>query len=153
MEESRSVPQTVQSSLETPNRVIVPVETFRRLHVHQIAPRHARVHECNTKVTEQNGEVFRHGHRQQHSRGLEPSLRPENLRTVSPRNALSLVLVPFSCNTIVWTRLCRSAQLSELPDTRENFYQVEFTIHTSYHFIKEKFFQRVFLKVEAICHE
>ena len=31
MEESRSVPQTVQSSLETPNRVIVLVETLRRL--------------------------------------------------------------------------------------------------------------------------
>ena len=45
------------------------------------------------------------------------SLRPENLRTVSPRNAMSLVLV-------VWTRLCRSPHLSELPGTRENF-----TIH------------------------
>ena len=60
---SRSVPQTVQSSLETPNRVIVLVETFRRLHVHQIALRHGRVHEGNTDVTEQNGEVFRQSHR------------------------------------------------------------------------------------------
>ena len=53
MEESRSVPQTIQSSLESPNRVIVLVETFRRLHVHQIALRHERVHESNTNVTEQ----------------------------------------------------------------------------------------------------
>ena len=27
-------------------------------------------------------------------------------------------LVPFSCSTIVWTRLCRSPQLSELPHSR-----------------------------------
>ena len=63
---------TVQSSLETPNRVFVLVETFRRLHVHRIALRHGRVHESDTNVTEQNGEVFRQSHRQQHSRDLEP---------------------------------------------------------------------------------
>ena len=48
MEEPRSVPQTVQRSLETPNRVIVLVETLRKLHVHQLALRRGRVLESNT---------------------------------------------------------------------------------------------------------
>ena len=61
MEESRRVPQTVQSSFETPNRVIVLVETIRS--VHRIGLRHGRVHESNTNVTGQNGEVFRQSHR------------------------------------------------------------------------------------------
>ena len=74
MEESRSVPQTVQSSLETPNRVIVLVETLRRLHVHRIALRHGRVPETNTGVTEQNGEVLRQSHRNQRSRDFGPSI-------------------------------------------------------------------------------
>ena len=96
---------------------------------------------ANTNVTEQNGEVFRQSHRYQ---------RPESLRTVSPRNALSLAWVPFSCSTIVWTRFCQS----ELPDTRENFSSGR--VHES-HLLPlhqgEVFFQRVFLKVEAISHE
>ena len=61
-----------KSSLETPNRIIVLVETLRRFHAHRVALRHGRVHESNTNITEQSGEVFRQSHRQQHSRDLEP---------------------------------------------------------------------------------
>ena len=59
MEEWRSVSQTVQSPLETPDMVTVLVEILGRLYVHRTALKHGCVHESNTDITEQNGEVFR----------------------------------------------------------------------------------------------
>ena len=92
-----------KARFETPNRVIVLVETFKRLHVHRIALWHGRVHESNTMSP---NKMVRSLDRAIANKTLVTltqewdcrSLRPENLRTVSPQNALSLVLVPFSCN-------------------------------------------------------
>ena len=63
MEESRSIPQTVQSSLETPNRVIVLVETFTGGSTYTGSSGMGVFMKATLSITEQNGEVFRQSHR------------------------------------------------------------------------------------------
>ena len=91
--------QTVQNPLQTPDYIIVHVETLRRLYILGIALRHGRVHEGNTDVTWDC-----------------ESSNPTSLRCVAPRIALSLARDPSSCKTIEWTKTFHSLQLSELPD-------------------------------------
>ena len=105
MEESRCVSQTVQSPLQTPDYIIVHVETLMRLYVHVIALRHGRVHEGNTDVTWD----CKNSH-------------PTSLRCVAPRIALSLAWDPSSCNTIEWTKPFHSLQLSQLPDRQKKLF-------------------------------
>ena len=140
MEEPRSVPQTVQRSLETPNRVIVLVETLRKLHVHLLALRRGRVHESNTNITEQNGEVFRQSHHQQHSRDLEPRIgtvevcvqRICELSHHKKRLDLFWFLSPETpqCGPDFVGRLDSRNCLIH----RKTFHQVKFTIQAFYHF-------------------
>ena len=139
MEESRSVPQIVQSSLEAPYRVIVLVETLRRLHAHRIALRHGRVRESNTSVTEQDAEVFRQSHRQQHSRDLKPrsgtvEVCIQRICELSHHETHSHLL--WSLSPV--TPACRPDFASHLSSQNclthgRTFHQVEFTIRTFYH--------------------
>ena len=140
MEEWRSVLQTVQSSLETPNRVIVFGETLGRQHACWVALRHQRVHENNTNVTEQNGDVCHQNHNtldlNPKSRTLEVCIQ-RICETVSPRNTLSFVLVLF----FLPTPSCGPDFANDLTSrnclTHGKTFHQEFAIHTFHHFIND----------------